>query len=176
MHNTDNMHYSEKEHKLNKTYISNDPIGLMQSKEFKSNEDYEAELFKLKDETHTPSVEIIEYKIQYISPEINIRSKYSEEERIPREYGDTEFYHWLLQNINEKDISKSIAILAEIVNSPKLSPKIEKLRANVKNMKTITIDQYRKIKCIGTVKVEWLKQLKKKYGINVLRFLKMSIS
>jgi len=95
---------------------------------------------------------------------------YQEEEYYTREYGDIGFYKWL----NEQN-HKCIAILAEIVSAPKLNPVIEKLRPEVKHMKTITIDEYRKIKCIGSTKVEWLKQLKKKYGINILRFLHASL-
>jgi hypothetical protein len=99
---------------------------------------------------------------------IQLRKKpvYEEEEYYSREYGDIHFYKWLITQNH-----KCVAILAEIVNAPKLDPFIENLRPQVKNMKTITIDEYRKIKCIGTTKVEWLRQLKKKYGINILRFL-----
>ena len=91
---------------------------------------------------------------------------YQEEEYYSRDYGDIGFYKWLKEQNH-----RSVAILAEIVFAPKLSPEIERLRPEVKHMKTITIDEYRKIKCIGSTKVEWLKQLKKKYGINILRFL-----
>jgi hypothetical protein len=103
---------------------------------------------------------------------INLQHKptYQEDEYYARDYGDVDFYKWLSQQNNE-----CVAILAEIISAPKLNPLIERLRPEVKNMKTMTIEEYRKIKCIGSTKVEWLKQLKKKYGLHILRFLRASI-
>ncbi len=43
-------------------------------------------------------------------------------------------------------------------------------------MKSISINEYCKIKKIGERKKEWLKQLKKKYGNYILKFLLFSIS
>ena len=53
---------------------------------------------------------------------------------------------------------------------------IESFRPNVKDLDTITIDEYIKIKKIGSRKAEWLKQLKKKYGNYILKYLNLSIS
>ena len=163
------MYYTDKEHTYN-TIFTIDKLNW-KDREFKSNQDFENDLFKMEEEIHDIPQQIMEYKIQYIGREIQIPKQYQEEEFMQRDYGDTEFYKWLK---TQHDVS--IAILAEIVHSPKLGKKIEDLRANVKNIDTISIDEYRKIKCIGSSKVAWLKQLKKKYGINILRFLKMSIS
>jgi hypothetical protein len=70
-----------------------------------------------------------------------LNTKYQEDEYFSREYGDIEFYKWLSQIKHH-----SAAILAEMISAPRLSPHIESLRPEVKNMKTITIDEYRKIK------------------------------
>jgi len=130
---------------------------------------------KFKEETYRPYQMIqLEKKPVYQEEKYNpyqmikleLKPTYQEEEYEPREYGDIGFYNWLSHQNH-----KCVAILAEIVSAPRLHPEIERLRPEVKYMKTITIDEYRKIKCIGSTKVEWLKQLKKKYGINILRFL-----
>ena len=170
------MYYTEKEHNIDNLYSYD--ILKRQNQLFKSNIAYESELFKLMDEIYIPKdtlnkYEILDHTITYIGPTFKIPDLklHIKDEYINKDYGDTELYEWLkLQQ------DTCIAILAEIVNAPKLSLKIEKIRPEVKHMDTITIDEYRKIKCIGSKKVEWLKQLKKKYGINILRFLKMSIT
>ena len=130
---------------------------------------------KFKEETYNP-YQILQlekkpiYQEEIYNPyqtiKLEYRPTYQEEEYRSRDYGDIGFYQWLAQQNHP-----CVAILAEIVSAPRLNPAIEKLRPEVKHMKTITIDEYRKIKCIGSTKVEWLKQLKKKYGINILRFL-----
>jgi hypothetical protein len=158
------MQYNDKEHTRNKKYKEDNLI--WDNREYKANEDFEKEIFLLKEEDFKKDYEIMEYKIQYIAPVLLQQPKYQEEEYFSRELGDTHLYKWLSQ-INHH----SAAILAEMISAPRLSPHIESLRPEVKNMKTITIDEYRKIKCIGTTKVNWLKQLKKKYGLNLLRFL-----
>jgi hypothetical protein len=53
---------------------------------------------------------------------------------------------------------------------------IEEFRQKVKGLDTITIDEYVKIKKLGAKKTAWLKQLKKKYGIYILKFLNLSIT
>ena len=88
-----------------------------------------------------------------------------------KNYGDIEFLNWLKQ---QKD--PSIAFFAEIIHAPKLKKQIELLRPKIKNMKTITIDKYCKIKKIGERKKEWLKQIKNKYGNYILKFLLFSIA
>jgi len=141
------MHYNDKDHNCKKHYDEEtiqwrDKVFLPQ--------------IALKEESYNP-YQII--KLEY-------KPTYQEEEYYTKEYGDIEFHEWL-----RKQKNKCIAILAEIVSAPRLDPAIEILRSHVSQMKTITIDDYRKKKCIGSTKVEWLKQLKKKYGINILRFL-----
>ena len=86
------------------------------------------------------------------------------------QYGDMEFYDWL-----KKQSDPSIAILAEIVHSPKLNVTLEKVREKINEIDTISIDKYRKIKCLGSRQVKWLKELKTKYGNHILKFLQYSL-
>ena len=48
---------------------------------------------------------------------------------------------------------------------------MEKFRPIIKTTPTISVDEYRKKKKIGTVGLEYLKRLKDKYGIIVLKVL-----
>ena len=138
---------------------------------YKSNEDFEKELFSLKNEKHINNPIITEYTSLYIEPLYKIKHLYKEEFFDKKEYGELDFYNWL-----KKQKGKSIAILAEIVNAPKLNKLIEEFRPKVKDLDTITIADYIKIKKLGSRKAEWLKQMKTKYGINILRFLKFSVT
>jgi len=145
------MHYNDKDHNCKNQYIE--------------------ENIKWKDNDFTPRIDLKEEMYNpYQIIKLNYTPMYEEEEYYTREYGDIAFRDWL-----RKQNHTCIAILSEIVSAPTLDPSIERLRPHVSHMKTITIDEYRKIKCIGSAKVEWLKQLKKKYGINILRFLRATL-
>ena len=174
------MYYTENTEKVYKPKVyrsnedENEDIILNKNFEFKSNKDYEEDMFKLKEEDYKPQELVVFDTLRYIeaNPIINKYKYHSDDDYKTRQYGDTDFYKWLLIQGHDS----CIAILAEIVNAPKLSSKIEKIRPTVKDMPTMTIEEFRKLKCIGSTKVKWLKQLKKTYGINLLRFLKASIS
>lgn len=166
------MYYNDIDHKRDPLYTE-DAIRWCDVGHVLSRKDFKEEIYnpyqmlqlekkpKYQEEKYSP--------YQFI--QLEYKPVYQEEEYYTRDYGDTGFYKWLGQQNH-----KCVAILAEIVSAPKLNPDIERLRLEVKNMKTISIEEYRKIKCIGSTKVEWLKQLKKKYGNIILRFLAASIS
>ena len=141
------------------------------SKPYKSNEEFEKDLFHLKNEKHMINPLLSEYRPLYIEPLYKLQNRYKEESFDKKEYGEIEFYNWL-----KKQKDPFIAVLAEIVNAPKLNKSIEEFRPKVKDLDTITIAEYIKIKRLGSRKAEWLKHLKSKYGIHILRFLKLSIS
>jgi hypothetical protein len=153
------MYYNEKR-KFDKEAI------VWKNREYKPNEEFEKEGFSLKNEDFKQIYEIMEYKLQYVAPELKKATGYQEEEYVTKEYGEIELYQWL-QHIDPV----SAAIIAEIISAPKLNPVIEKIRPDVKKMKTISIDEYRKVKCLGSTKVNQIKELKKKYGMNILRLL-----
>ena len=138
---------------------------------YKSNEDFEKQLFHLKNEKHINNPLLSEYTPFYNEPVYRIKHIYKEESFDKKEYGELDFYNWL-----KTQKGPFIAILAEIVNAPKLNKSIDDFRPKVKDLDTITIAEYIKIKKLGSRKAEWLKQLKSKYGINILRFLKFSIT
>jgi hypothetical protein len=138
---------------------------------YKSNEEFEKEILELKNEKHMINPILKEYTSIYIEPLFQKKHMYKEETFNKKEYGELDFYNWL-----KKQKDPSIAVLAEIVNAPKMNKEIEEFRPNVKDLDTITIDDYIKIKKWGSRKSEWLKQMKKKYGNYILKFLKLSIT
>jgi hypothetical protein len=144
---------------------------IFKSSPYKSNEEFEKEIFILNNDKHIINPILDEYKNKRIEPLLQIKTKYTEEKLNKKDYGDINFYNWL-----HKQKDPSLAIFAELVNAPKLTKSIEEFRPKVKNLETITIDEYIKIKKIGSRKAEWLKQLKKKYGNYILKYLNLSIS
>jgi hypothetical protein len=83
-----------------------------------------------------------------------------------RENGDIKLNKWI---ITQKD--PIIIFLSEFIQGTKVSKEIEKFRPIIKTTPTISVDEYRKKKKIGTVGLEYLKRLKDKYGIIVLKVL-----
>ena len=83
-----------------------------------------------------------------------------------RENGDIKLNKWI---ITQKD--PIIIFLSEFIQGTKVSKEMEKFRPIIKTTPTISIDEYRKKKKIGTVGLEYLKRLKDKYGIIVLKVL-----
>ena len=164
MYYSDNINYSDNMYKVNKKY-KNDDIKL---NDIKYNIKHELKLLKTEQYIVIPKFK--DDLINHKSIIHNIPLKYKEDNYTTVQYGDTEFYLWL-----KTQTDPSIAILAEIVNSPKLNITIEKVRSQINYMDTISIDSYRKIKCLGSRQVKILKQLKIKYGENILKFLKYSL-
>ncbi len=80
---------------------------------------------------------------------------------------DYEFLNWA----NSQTATMVIAVMAEMKKSEKLNPEIEKLREQVKKIPLMSIEQYRKKKCLGDRSTSYIRQMKHKYGNHVLRIL-----
>jgi len=83
-----------------------------------------------------------------------------------REKGDNLLNNWII-----KQNEPIIIFLSEFISGTKVSKEIEQFRPIIKTTPTISIDEYRKKKKIGEEGVEYLKRLKEKYGIIVLKVL-----
>jgi len=153
------------------THFINDKFVLKDLHHCKSNSEFEKELFELKNITYKIYPKISEYTIQVSDPLFEKIISYDEDEYNVTHYGDIEFLNWL-----KKQNDPSIAFFAEIIHAPKLKKQIELIRPTIKHMKTMTINNYCKLKKIGARHKEWLIQLKKKYGNYILKFLLFSIS
>ena len=83
-----------------------------------------------------------------------------------REKGDNLLNQWIV-----KQNEPIIIFLSEFIPGTKVSKEIEQFRPIIKTTPTISIEEYRKKKKIGEEGVEYLKRLKEKYGIIVLKVL-----
>jgi hypothetical protein len=83
------------------------------------------------------------------------------------QWADYEFVQWA----NQQPATMVIAIMAEMKKSPKMKPSIEILRPRVASIPLCSIEIYRKKKRLGERSVEFLKQMKKRYGNSLLRIL-----
>lgn len=156
-----NKHFKQDEYKLNNTLYNIEP-------------NIKKEQFLLKNEQYIVKDNLKDILFVYNAPIYNVpfnkNINVKEDNYNTLQYGDMEFYNWL-----KTQTDPSVAILAEIVHSPKLNVTIEKVRQQIKDMNTISIEEYRKIKCLGSRQVQWLKELKKKYGNRILIFLQYSL-
>ena len=108
--------------------------------------------------------EIIEYNNKEVQPQ-GYKEFQKDKFRI-RENGDIRLNKWI---ITQKD--PIIIFLSEFIEGTRVSKEMEKFRPIIKTTPTISIEEYRKKKKIGTVGLEYLKRLKDKYGIIVLKVL-----
>ena len=83
-----------------------------------------------------------------------------------RDKGDNLLNKWI---VNQTD--PIIIFLSEFIPETKISKEIEKFRPIIKTTPTISIEEYRKKKKLGEEGVVYLKKLKDKYGIIVLKVL-----
>jgi hypothetical protein len=83
-----------------------------------------------------------------------------------REKGDKLLNNWI---IKQKD--PIMVFLSDFIPGTKISKELEKFRPIIKTTPTISIEEYRKIKKIGEEGVEYLKRLREKYGVIVLKVL-----
>ena len=83
-----------------------------------------------------------------------------------KEKGDNVLNKWIMQ---QKE--PIIIFLSEFIPGTKVSKEIENFRPIIKTTPTISIEEYRKKKKIGEEGVEYLKRLRDKYGVIVLKVL-----
>ena len=167
------MYYSDNKYKSEKTY-KQDGFKLT-SDVYYLQAGVKNEQFLLKNEKHIINKNLKDVLFVYESPVYkapvyNLPLQYKNDTYSTLQFGDMEFYNWL-----KKQTDPSIAILAEIVHSPKLNVTIEKVRQHINDIDTISIEEYRKIKRLGSRQVKWLKDLKTKYGNHILKFLQYSL-
>jgi hypothetical protein len=170
------MYYSDNKYNSNKLYKQD--VFKLKNDIFHIHSNVKDEQLLLKNEKHIAHKNLKDILFAYNAPIYNVpiynvpikHNNMNEDRYNTLQYGDMEFYNWL-----KKQSDPSIAILAEIVHSPKLNTTIEKIRQQIKDIDTISIDEYRKIKCLGSRQVKWLKELKIKYGNHILKFLQYSL-
>jgi hypothetical protein len=130
----------------------------------------EKEERKSEDKEHNPQKQIQKDMIVYKNQDMK-KNKISEGKDMNdffhiREKGDNLLNKWIIQ---QKE--PIIIFLSEFIPGTKVSKEIEQFRPIIKTTPTISIEEYRKKKKIGEEGVEYLKRLKEKYGIIVLKVL-----
>ena len=146
----DNFILAEKDYKKN--IIKNLKLETQERNEktYKKNKKYEKEMVVYNEKTvDTQKHKLFQNELFHI-----------------RENGDIKLNKWI---ITQKD--PIIIFLSEFIQGTKVSKEMEKFRPIIKTTPTISVDEYRKKKKIGTVGLEYLKRLKDKYGIIVLKVL-----
>lgn len=83
-----------------------------------------------------------------------------------REKGDKLLNDWI---IKQKD--PIIVFLSDFIPGTKIAKELKLFRPIIKTTPTISIEEYRKIKKIGEEGVDYLKRLRDKYGVIVLKVL-----
>ena len=111
MYYSDNNYDIDKKHKIDKLILYNTEHNmkhkykldtfLKKSLDYKSNDDYEKEILKYKEEMYNIEKPILEYKIQYLSKMYPINRLYVEDPTNIKYYGDIENNN---MNNNKKDL------------------------------------------------------------------------
>jgi len=81
------------------------------------------------------------------------------------QWADSDFVLW----INEQPPTMILAVMANMKQSPRLSPELETLREKVDTIPLFSLEEYAKKKRLGERSVHFLKELKKRYGDSILR-------
>jgi len=139
---------------------------ILSEKNYKKKMNLKIEKEERKDKIYSSSQKHV--KDKYHFKEENINKKYFFQNEIFnfRENGDYLLNKWI---IKQKD--PIIIFLSEFIGGTKISKEIEKFRPIIKTTPTISIEEYRKKKKIGQEGVEYLKRLRDKYGVIVLKVL-----
>jgi hypothetical protein len=81
------------------------------------------------------------------------------------QWADSDFVHW----VNQQPPTMVLAVMAEMKQSPKLSPELETLRQKVKQVPFCSLEDFAKKRRLGERSVFFLKEMKKRYGDSLLR-------
>ena len=133
----------------------------------------EKEERKREDRDHKPQIQIQKDIVVYKNLDMKKESKSKDVNDFfhIREKGDNLLNQWIV-----KQKEPIIIFLSEFVPGTKVSKEMEQFRPIIKTTPTISIEEYRKKKKIGEEGVEYLKRLKEKYGIIVLKVLWANIN
>ena len=81
------------------------------------------------------------------------------------QWADADFVLW----VNEHPPTMILAVMANMKQSPRLSPELETLREKVDTIPLCSLQEYAKKKRLGERSVHFLKEMKKRYGDSILR-------
>jgi hypothetical protein len=126
----------------------------------------EKEKHEQREKIYNPLKSINMDRFEFSNKDIINKNYYENDLFHIKEKGDNLLNNWI---IRQKD--PIIIFLSEFIPGTKISKEIEKFRPIIKTTPTISIEEYRKKKKLGEEGVTYLKKLKDKYGIIVLKVL-----
>ena len=139
---------------------------ILREKDYKQLKNLKLEKEERKDREYKDKDKYEKEIIQYNTRDMKIKHQFQSDFFHIRENGDIQLNKWIIQ---QKD--PIIIFLSEFIQGTKISKDMEKFRPIIKTTPTISVEEYRKKKKIGTEGQEYLKRLKDKYGIIVLKVL-----
>jgi hypothetical protein len=139
---------------------------ILREKDYKQLKNLKLEKEERKDKEYAIKDKYEKEAIQYNTRDMKIKHRFQSDFFHIRENGDIQLNKWIIQ---QKD--PIIIFLSEFIQGTKISKDMEKFRPIIKTTPTISVEEYRKKKKIGTEGLEYLKRLKDKYGIIVLKVL-----
>jgi K+/H+ antiporter YhaU regulatory subunit KhtT len=140
-----------------------DPIEHI-DKQYKKKTQYETEKIVRPNLRFSPKKHVDTEKIEYCEKVFRRDHKF---ELDIFQLEDYEFLNWA----NSQKATLIIAVMAEMKKSSKMKPEIESLRSQVKTIPLMSIEEYRKTKCLGDRSISFIRQMKHQYGNHVLRIL-----
>jgi acid phosphatase class B len=141
---------------------------ILNEKNYKKMLKYEKEKEERNDKLYIPKP-YTQDKIQYDDKQhdnYNFIDTKSKDMYYIREKGDNLLNNWII-----KQKEPIIIFLSDFIPGTKVSKTIEQFRPMIKTTPTISIEEYRKIKKLGEESITYLKRMKDKYGIIVLKVL-----
>lgn len=142
---------------------------VLNEKNYKQNMKFEKEKEERNDKIYIPIKKTkskTKDKIQYVEADVKYNFVDKKEMYYIREKGDNLLNNWII-----KQKEPIIIFLSDFIPGTKVSKTIEQFRPMIKTTPTISIEEYRKIKKLGEESITYLKRMKDKYGIIVLKVL-----
>jgi hypothetical protein len=139
---------------------------ILNEKNYKKYLKLEKEKHEQREQIYKPKGIIDQDRFYFSSKDIKNKYHYETDSFDINEKGDNLLNNWI---ITQKD--PIIIFLSEFITGTKISKEMEKFRPIIKTTPTVSIEEYRKKKKLGEEGTTYLKKLKDKYGIIVLKVL-----
>jgi len=139
---------------------------ILDEKNYKKKIKLENEKRETTDKTYLTKQNKIKESLVFLNKDMKKKYHFENDFFHIKENGDHLLNTWI-RTQNEP----IIIFLSEFIPGTKIPKEIEKFRPIIKTTPTISIEAYRKQKKIGDEGVEYLKRLRDKYGVIVLKVL-----
>ena len=139
---------------------------ILDEKNYKKKIKLEKEKTERNDKIYIPKENKVKDSLVFLNKDMKKKYRYENDFFHIKENGDHLLNTWI--RTQKEPI---IIFLSEFIPGTKIPREIEKFRPIIKTTPTISIEAYRKQKKIGEEGVEYLKRLRDKYGVIVLKVL-----